>query len=372
VMNGFREELFSKILGMNAHIAVYAEKSGAIEPLRDYESLQKKLAGIDGVLSATPVVEGQVMASRNGKNSGVLVRGMKPEDLQTKSVFANHIESGLLADVTGLDRVMIGYKLAKKMGISVGDRLTLVSPQGQVTAFGTVPRVKSFTVSAIFNVGMYEYDSGFVYMPLTAAQAFFNHNKTVSTIEIDTADAFHMMVVKQKIFMLLPDGTTMTDWQRTHATFFNAIQVERNVMFLILTLIIIVAAFNIVSGLVMLVKDKSASIAILRTMGATRGQIMRIFLLSGSVVGFAGTIMGLLLGILFAENIESVRQFLQSLSGTQLFSDEIYFLSKLPAVIDWADVISVVAMAFAISFLATLYPSWRAAKLDPVEALRYE
>lgn len=372
VMNGFRQELYSKILGMNAHIAVFAEHNGALDHLGDYENLREQIAKIPNVVSATPVIEGQVMASSKGKSAGVLVRGFAPEDLAKKPVFKNGIVAGDLASLHGLDSIMIGYKLAQKLGLRVGDRITLVSPQGQVTAFGTIPRIRAYPIVAVFNAGMFEYDSSFVYLPLESAQTFFGFENSVSAIEINTDNAFKLDHVKTELMRRLPDNVQISDWQRAHSSFFNAIAVERNVMFLILTLIIVVAAFNIISGLVMLVKDKSNSIAILRTMGATRGTIMRIFFLAGASVGVVGTIFGLLLGILFAENIESIRQFLQSLSGTELFSDEIYFLSKLPAEIEWGEVISVAAMSLGLSFLATLYPSWRAARLDPVEALRYE
>ena len=372
VMNGFREQLFSRVLGMNAHIAVYAEDDRGIVPMDRFDENIIKIKQIEGVVSAIPVVEGQVLISRNGKNTGALVRGLTPGDLQSKTIFQQSISAGDIRDVNGLDAAMIGYKLAKRIGVGVGDRITLVSPQGQVTAFGTVPRVKSFAVKAIFDVGMYEYDNGFVYLSLDAAQAFFNHAGTVSAIEINVTDPFKLMDVKNRIFMALPDGLNMTDWQRAHGSFFNAIAVERNVMFLILTLIIVVAAFNIVSGLVMLVKDKASSIAVLRSMGASRGSIMRIFFLSGASIGVVGTLAGLCLGIVFALNIESVRQFFESLSGSNLFSEEIYFLSKIPAEIDWGEVLAVAAMSLGLSFLATIYPSWRAAQLDPVEGLRYE
>ncbi len=373
VMNGFRQELFSKILGIGAHVSVYAQNErGMPSPMDSDEKLLRQLIAVDGVVSAIPIVEGQALASKAGKNQGVMVRGMREKDFESNELFKSSIESGDLAQLTGIDSIMIGSKLARRMGVRAGDTITLISPQGQATPFGTVPRIKAFVVRAIFNVGMYEYDNGLVYLPMDAAQAFFNLDGTVSAIEMHVRDPFQMDQIKNKLFMMLPDRYNITDWQRTHSSFFNAIQVERNVMFLILTLIIVVAAFNIVSGLVMLVKDKSASIAILRTMGASRGAIMRIFFLSGASIGVVGTIFGLLLGIAFAENIESIRQFLQSLSGTELFSEEIYFLSRLPAEINWGEVVSVAAMSLGLSFLATIYPSWRAARMDPVEALRYE
>jgi lipoprotein-releasing system permease protein len=372
VMNGFRQELFHKILGMNAHIAVYGQVDGRTAPLGDYMALQKSIAALPGVLAATPVVEGQVLISQQGKSFGALVRGLEPKDLMAKELLAKSIVAGALDQVDGNDAAMIGSRLAKRLGVGVGDRITLVSPNGQTTPFGTVPAIRAYTVRAIYEIGMFEYDSNFVFLPLRAAQVYFNLEKQVSGIEITTADPFTLLPLKRQLFLLLPDNADMTDWQRAHAGFFNAIQIERNVMFLILTLIIIVAAFNIISGLVMLVKDKSTSIAILRGMGASQGMIMRIFILAGSAVGIMGTLCGVILGVLLADNIESVRQFFEFLSGANLFNAEIYFLSTLPAQIDWSEVWSVVLMALSLSLLATLYPSWRAARLDPVQALRYE
>jgi lipoprotein-releasing system permease protein len=372
VMNGFRQELFHKILGMNAHIAVYGQVDGRTAPLGDYMALQKSIAALPGVLAATPVVEGQVLISQQGKSFGALVRGLAPKDLMAKELLAKSIVAGALDQVDGNDAAMIGSRLAKRLGVDVGDRITLVSPNGQTTPFGTVPAIRAYTVRAIYEIGMFEYDSGFVFLPLRAAQVYFNLEKQVSAIEITMADPFDLQPVQQKLFAIMPDNAALTNWQRAHASFFNAIQIERNVMFLILTLIIVVAAFNIVSGLVMLVKDKSGSIAVLRSMGASQGMIMRIFVLAGSAVGILGTLGGVVLGVLLAENIESVRQFFEWLSGSNLFNAEIYFLSTLPAAIDWSEVISVALMALVLSVLATIYPSWRAARLDPVEALRYE
>lgn len=371
VMNGFRQELYSKILGLNPHISIYHQTDQGTAPLQDYEKLLKQIQTMDHVDSAYPVVEGQAMLSFRGKSQGIMVRGDDPADFLTRPIFS-HSTQGNIADLEAEGTIMIGQKLARRLGIKIDDKISLLSPKGQVTVFGTMPKLQSFTVVAIFNIGMYEFDNGLVYLSLKNAQDFFGYGIGVSAIEITTNDPFNLNPVKTAIFPILPDDAQMTDWQRAHASFFNAIEVERNVMFLILTLIIVVAAFNIISGLVMLVKDKGSSIAVLRTMGASRMSIMRIFFLSGVSIGVVGTICGLILGIAFADNIESIRQFFESLSGTNLFNEEIYFLSKLPAEIDWSEVISVTAMSLGLSILATLYPSWRAARLDPVEALRYE
>jgi lipoprotein-releasing system permease protein len=259
-----------------------------------------------------------------------------------------------------------------KLGLGVGDQITLVSPRGNTTVMGTVPRVKSFPIAGLFEVGMYEYDSSFVYLPLDQAQRFFRTGEGVNAIEMFVANPDDVDRVRARVGEMLGTGYRTVDWQRANASFFNAIQVERNVMFLILTLIIVVAAFNIISGQIMLVKDKGPDIAILRTMGATRGMIMRIFLISGAAIGVVGTAVGFALGLAFAQNIETIRGWLENLTGTELFAAEIYFLSNLPSKVDPAEVATVVAMSLALSLLATLYPSWRAARLDPVEALRYE
>ncbi|GAB3443224.1 lipoprotein-releasing ABC transporter permease subunit [Insolitispirillum peregrinum] len=368
VMNGFRQELIGRILGLNGHLSVY-EASGTMP---DYPKLIAPLSSIEGVVSVAPVVEGQVMASANGAAGGALVRGMHAEDLQRRATIADHIVDGSLKNLQGDDVVMIGQRMAQRYGLQVGSQISLISPKGNVTAFGSVPRVRSYTVAAIFNVGMYEYDSSFIYMPLEAAQTYFRMDGGISHLEVMVKEAERLAPVIRAIQSKVGSRYLANDWTQSNSSFFNALQVERNVMFLILTLIILVAAFNIISGLIMLVKDKGRDIAILRTMGASRGSVMRIFFLAGASVGVFGTLFGVTLGLAFAENIEVIRQFLQGLTGRELFSAEIYFLSTMPAKVDYSEVLSVVGMAVGLSLAATLYPSWRAARLDPVEALRYE
>ena len=369
VMNGFRQELLERILGINGHLSVYGPVAGQ---MTDYQPMLKKLVDLDGVISVNPLIEGQVMVSAKGVAKGALVRGIRAEDLAKRKIVATNIKQGSLADFKGDDVVIIGSRLAQNMAVRVGDKLTLISPKGNVTAFGTVPRMRAFKIVGTFEIGMYEYDSGFVFMPLEAAQIYFRMPEGVSNIEVfiknpDDAPGMGLRVTRE-----LKGQARVHDWQRANASFFNAIQVERNVMFLILTLIILVAEFNIISSLIMLVKDKGRDIAILRTMGATRGMIMRIFLIAGASVGVIGTMLGFVLGLAFAANIENIRRWIEGLTGTDLFAAEIYFLSRLPAVVDPTEVTTIVLMGLGLSFLATLYPSWRAARIDPAEALRYE
>jgi lipoprotein-releasing system permease protein len=367
VMNGFRQELLDRILGVNGHVTVYAD-DGRIE---DYPSLSEKLQGIARVTQAHPQVQGQVMVTAEGQASGAVVRGMRPQDMAERELIARNVQVGSAEDF-GAGGALVGRRLATKLGLTAGDRITLVSPQGNTTVMGTVPRVKSFRIAGLFEVGMYEYDSSFIYLPMDDAQSFFRTDGAATAIEMFVDNPALVDQVRRDIGQALGPDYRSVDWQRQNASFFNAIQVERNVMFLILTLIIVVAAFNIISGQIMLVKDKGSAIAILRTMGATRGMIMRIFLISGAAIGVVGTAIGFVLGLAFATNIETLRQWLEGLTGTELFAAEIYFLSNLPSKVDPNEVITVVAMSLGLSLLATLYPSWRAARLDPVEALRYE
>jgi lipoprotein-releasing system permease protein len=371
VMNGFRAELFSRILGLNGHLNLYAQAGS----FADYPKLAEGIAKVPGVLRVTPIVEGQVLVSGATGVTGAMVRGLSPEDIKRQSVLSRKVIQGSLEDFHD-DHVAIGIRMAEKLGLKVGDKLSLTSPKGMQTAFGTVPRVQAFTVGTIYNVGMYEFDSSFVFLPLRTSQEFFGMGNSVSTLEMILQHPQELKetsaAVVQYVGKNARQAMRLLNWKDAHASFVNALEVEKNVMFLILTLIILVAAFNIISGMIMMVKDKGSAIAILRTMGASSGSVMRVFFLSGASIGVIGTFAGVALGVTFSLNIESIRQFLQYLTGTDLFSPEIYFLSQLPAKLDWSEVGQVVVMALGLSFLATLYPSWRAAKLDPVEALRYE
>ncbi len=366
VMNGFRAELFQRVLGLNGHMNVFSIQG----TLPNYDEMAQRISTINGVMRVSPTIQGQALITGRGTPQGVLIRGIEEKDVQTKPILSDHIINGSLKNFSN-NHIAIGKRLAENLGVYLGDTITLVSPQGRNTVFGSTPRFASYIVSAIYDVGMYEYDSGYIFMPLPAAQLFFEMPVTVSALEVFARDANELIKIKQAIKDQEPT-VIVRDWKEQNASFTNALQVERNVMFLILSLIIMVAAFNIISSLIMLVKDKSRDIAILRTMGATRGMIQRIFFLTGASIGVFGTFLGLILGVAFAENIETIRQWLQGLTGTDLFNAEIYFLSQLPAIVDYTEVMQVVGMALFLSFAATLYPSRRAAKLDPVEALRHE
>ena len=375
VMNGFRKELLDKILGLNGHILVQPLDS----PLTDYDAVAQRIAGVDGVKLAVPIVEGQALASSPFASNGVLVRGMRGADLARLGSIAHNIKSGTLDGFDQGQGVVIGQRLADQLSLRAGDNITLVAPRGAVTPMGTMPRIKPYRIVATFEIGMSEYDSAFVYMPLPEAQAYFNRDGDVTAIEVyvdrpDDVERYKRLINEAMESLNGGKGRPifMVDWRRRNVAFFTALQVERNVMFLILTLIVLVAALNIVSGLIMLVKDKSADIAIMRTMGATQGAIMRVFVITGASIGVVGTLVGFLFGTLVALNIDHIRAGLQWLLHTEIFPKEVYFLSRLPAEMSVGETSAVVVLSLTLSLLATLYPAWRAARLDPVDALRYE
>jgi lipoprotein-releasing system permease protein len=395
VMNGFRAELLTKILGLNGHFDAYP--IGA--KFTDYDETALKLETVDGVLTAIPYVEGQALASGQQESTGVSVRGIESASIDKLTLLKNGAVLGGWDQWDESMGVAIGQRLAEKLGLTIGDPITIVNPNGANTPFGKTPQIRSFPVNVIFNLGMVEFDSFFVYMPMQAAQTYFkmfNDELKPGAVEpppdatdeqIDAAYERKYQATAVEVFIDNPDNVTavreriqrdvdrsliLYDWQQRNETFFSALQVERVVMFTILSMIILVAAFNIISSLVMLVKDKASDIAILRTMGATRGSIMRIFSMTGFAIGLAGTVIGLILGVIVASNAEPLRAFISGLTNIPIFPPEVFFLSHLPSRIDMGEVTVVALLALGLSFLATLYPAWRAAQYDPVEALRYE
>jgi lipoprotein-releasing system permease protein len=368
VLNGFRKELLDRILGMNGHLLVQAQDS----PLTDWNDVTERIGRIPGVRLVAPVVDGPALASSPFNASGILLRGIRADDLRNLTSVANAIKQGSLERFDEGQGVMIGSRLADQLSLHVGDRITLAAPNGATDPARTALRIKPYTVAAIFEIGMSEYDSSMVFMPLAEAQFYLNRVNDVTGIEVfvstdpDKIDDFRSIITEAAERPVL-----LIDWRQRISSFFNALQVERNVMFLILTMIVLVAALNMISGLIMLVNDKGSDIAILRTMGASQGSIMRVFLIAGAAIGVVGTLAGLIVGTLICLKIDQIRQFLSWLTGTDLFPAKLYLLSKLPAEMDFGETSAVVIMALALSFLATLYPSWRAARLDPVEALRY-
>ena len=368
VMNGFRAELLDKILGLNGHMLVQPLDGR----LTDYEEVTERIRKVSGVTAAMPFIEGQALGSGAAGERGILVRGLKQSDIETLPGMGDNVFSGGLRDFDNSGGVAIGSRLAASLGLVIGDQITIITPRGTVTPFGVTPRIQSYPVVAVFEIGMFEYDGTLVFMPLAEAQLYFNKEDDVTAIDIfvEEPDSVHDMRVPIEDAVDRP--SIVSDWTQRNRAFFNALKVERNVMFVILTLIVLVAALNIISGLIMLVKDKGSDIAILRTMGASRGSIMRVFLITGASIGIAGTLAGLLIGTVIAAYAEPIRQGLSSLTGAEIFPPEIYFLSELPSRLELTDTIAVAAMSLTLSFVATLYPAWRAARLDPVEALRYE
>jgi lipoprotein-releasing system permease protein len=381
VLNGFRAELLDKILGFQGHVSVYRSDTS---PLPDYAALAQRLTQIPGVVRAVPLVEGQAMASSLHNNTGALVRGISEADIQKLPSLNNgDLRTALNKDYTpdatpsfkGFETaggVAIGERMAWRHQLGLGSRITVISPDGPDTVIGNAPRIRDYPVVAIFKVGMSDYDENVLYMPLSEAQDYFVTDEGVNQIEVMVDDPDN---VEQYLLPIMTEaGTDMavSNWKERNSTFFNALAVERNVMFLVLTMIILVAALNIISGLIMLVKDKGRDIAILRTMGATRGTVQRVFFLTGAAIGVAGTLGGFVTGLLICLNTERIRQFISWISGVDPFNPELYYLAQLPARMDSWQTVLIVAMSLGLSFAATLYPSWRAAKLDPVEALRYE
>jgi len=372
VMNGFRSELLGRMLGFNGHAFV----AGAVLNSPDRDAAIQRLLKVPGVTRVTPMIQGQVIAMGPAQITGAIVRGVTPADLRRTDIIAENIKRGSLNGFGqgeyGGDLVLIGDRMATALGLAPGDPITLISPSGASTAFGQSVNQKDYTVGGVFSVGMSEFDQAFIYMPLDQAQLFFGREGSVDKIEIMLSDPDLAVGMKPTLAEAAGPQAMVFDWTQENQSFFDALMIERNVMRLILMIIVAIAAMNIISGLVMLVKNKGRDIGILRTMGAGQGSILRIFFMSGAAVGVAGTLAGLLLGVLFCSNIGAIQKFVEWATGANVFNADIYFLTHIPAKIEWREVAIITGWSLAMSFLATLPPAWRASRLDPVEALRYE
>jgi lipoprotein-releasing system permease protein len=372
VMNGFRSELLSRILGFQGHVFV----TGGVLDGPERDAAAARILKIPGVTQAAPIIEAQAIAIGPSQITGALVRGISPADLRQTPLVAGNIVHGSLkgfgAGEFGGDVIVVGERLAQLLGVRAGDTITLISPAGGATAFGGTPLQKAYTVGATFQVGMSQYDQAYIYMPLAQAQLFFGREDTADAIEVRVKNPDRAASMKAAISKAAGPAALVNDWTQRDSSFWGALKVERNVMRLILMLLVAIAAMNIISGLVMLVKNKGRDIAILRTMGAGRGSIMRIFFMAGASVGALGTAAGLLLGTLFCVYIGPIQDFVEWVTGQAVFSSDVYYLSHIPAKVDWGEVAVIVGWSLGMSFVATLPPAWRASRLDPVEALRYE
>ena len=368
VMTGFRADLLERILGVNGHATIRAYETS----YKDRDALMARLEQVDGVVLVTPLLDGQAMLSAGDAVRGVLVRGLPVEKLKQLPSLKGNVLAGSFDDLNIKGRIAIGARLAERYGFNIGDKLSLISPRGTITPFGTAPRLKQFEIAAIFRIGLSEYDLNFTFVSMTEAGRFFGLNDNQGAVDIILDDPDHIDTLSPALRAAAGDGHYLTDWKQANRTLAGALEVERNVMFLILTMILLVAALNIISGLVMLVRDKSRDIAVLRSMGASRGLITRVFFITGASIGVVGTIAGVGLGTLFCAYIEEIRQMLIWLTGANLFPAEVYFLERMPARVLPKDLLQVTAMALTLSFLSTLYPAWRAANTEPVEALRNE
>ena len=372
VMNGFRSELLGRILGFNGHAYVVGQV--LYDPNRD--ALVERIRAVPGVTEAIPMVEAQAMAIGQGQIAGAIVRGVSPQDMRSLKIISGNLRRGSLDGFGegeyGGDLLVVGERLAMTLGVAPGDAITLISPTGAATAFGSTPRQKDYTVGAIFSVGMSEFDQAFIYMPLEQAQLFFGRDTAVDVVEIKLTDADKAIAMKRPIADAAGPGSLVTDWTEKHKSYFDALQIERNVMRLILMIVVAIVALNIISGLVMLVKNKSRDIAILRTVGASRGSILRIFFMAGASIGVLGTLTGFTIGVLFCLFIQPIQQFVEWVTGAQVFNADVYFLSHIPAKVDPVEVAVILCFAMGMSFLWSVLPAWWASRLDPVEALRYE
>ncbi len=369
VMNGFRTELVNRILGLNGHLMIYPFENSYIN---DYNRLSKKIANVKEVLAITPQVEGQALVRSKNIITGVIVRGARWTDLPTKKLLWKSLSKEAKDNYKNKNQILIGYRLANKLNISVGRKITLFSANGIVTALGIIPQKQSFVVGGLFDVGMYEYDDNFIFLPWKKAESFLVTHGKVHNLEIFIKKPNQAFKIKKLIENEIENNLKVLDWKAKNSAFINALNIEKNVMFLILSLIILVAAFNIISSMIMLVNNKKSDIALLRTMGAKKTTILKIFILVGSSIGFIGTFFGTLIGIYLSMNIELLRRFLSFLFSRDLFSPEVYFLSQMPSEINFYEVFSIIFISLTLSLLASTIPSWKASKVLPAETLRYE
>ena len=371
VMSGFQTELVSRILGANGHVTVEAYAGQKID---NYQPLLTSIKALPNVVSATPVLDGQALLSTsNGGSRGGLVRGMTPEDLRALHPVSDNILAGTLNDFAGDDALVVGVGLANSFRLRAGDALTVISPQGAATAFGTIPRVRAYKIVAIFDAGLSDYNNSIVFLPLPAAQAFFQKADGITGVEIRMSDPQQVDAIGPRLAALIQGKPAYArDWRHANDGIVGVLQVQKDTMFIVLGMIVLVAAFNVISSLIMLVKDKRADIAVLRTIGASSGAILRIFLMCGGFVGVSGTLIGTVIGVVFCRNIHAIQRAVEDLTGGEVFSSQVFMLTKLPNTVDWGDVVRVVVLGLVLSLLATVYPSWRAARTDPVEALRHE
>ena len=365
VMNGFRSELLDKILCVYGHITIQSYSSD----IAFYDQIRDDIELIDNVYSVVPTIYSQVMVSSGEQTAGSIVKAIDYNDISNIPKIDQSLDLDSYSEIEGL---LIGSGMSRNLMLGIGDALTLISPKGSQTPFGTTPRIKSYPITGIFNIGMSEYDSNFVYMPLKEAQKYFSKKDKVNTIEIFLDKPEELDPALIKIREIVDGVGYVSSWKEQNKTFFTALEVERDLMFIIVSLIVLVAGLNIISSLIMLVKDKNSDIAILRTIGASKSSIIRIFFISGSSIGVAGTALGVIIGVIFCKNIDAIRLFISKITGTELFSPEMYYLAKLPAEIDNYELLSVITMALSFSILASIYPSWKASKIDPVEVLRNE
>ena len=369
VMNGFRTELVDRILGINGHLIVYKKNGLSIE---NYNEIVKQVSDTENVVAVTPHLEGQALAKTKDAVSGVIIRGTKWSDLPAKKLLWKSLEKTTIKNFKINQNIILGYRLAQRLNVNVGDYISLISPNLMETAIGVLPIKQNFIVGGFFNVGMYEYDNNFVFLPWEKAEKFLSTKQIAHGIEIFLQNPKSTQFVYSDLSTKLDNSLRIIDWKKRNSSFMNALEVEKNVMFVILTLIILVATFNIISSMIMLVQTKKSDIALMRTMGASKYLIIRVFMLTGSIIGIVGTFIGAILGIVVSINIESIRNFISTFFGQELFAPQIYFLSTLPSNINFNEVLVVMSLSITLTLLASIFPAWKASKISPAEALRYE